>query len=171
MKYRALVPVMLGVLVATSACAPPAEEEEPVTEQATPTQEAAEGFDAIVAQWDASLNGHDVEGVLSIFGADPVMMPPGAPVVVGTEAIAEWMQTLFEQGLIDVRNEVEGVRAAGDLAVGWGTYTLTITPEAGGEPVTDTGKWMAIAEQQPDGTWKGIRNIWNQDAPPEGEGS
>jgi hypothetical protein len=106
MKYRALVPVMLGLLVATSACGPPAEEEDPVTEQATSTQEAAEGFDAIAAQWDASLNGHDVEGVLSIFGADPVMMPPGAPVVVGTEAIAQWMQALFEQGVTDVRNEV-----------------------------------------------------------------
>jgi ketosteroid isomerase-like protein len=144
MKYRALVPVMLGLLVATSACGPPAEEQEPATEQATSTQEAAEGFDAIAAQWDASLNGHDVEGVLSIFGADPVT---------------------------DVRNEVEGVRAAGDLAVGWGTYTLTITPEAGGEPLTDMGKWMAIAERQPDGTWRGLRNIWNQDAPPSGDGS
>lgn len=168
MKSKTLAALMLGTLAAAAACAPPAEQEGQATaEMADVQQEAAEMFVATAAAWDAALMGHDVEGVLALFAADPAMMPPGAPTAAGVDAVTEVLQGMYGMGAIQVRNDVDGVRASGNLAVGWGPYTLTLTPPDG-EATTQTGKWMAIAEKQADGTWKAVRNIWNHDAPPAG---
>ena len=47
-------------------------------------------------------------------------------------------------------------------------YTVTFTPEAGGEPIRGIGKWMDIYKRQPDGSWKIYRGIYNSDLPPSG---
>jgi uncharacterized protein (TIGR02246 family) len=41
-----------------------------------------------------------------------------------------------------------------------GTYTITITPKAGGDPTPGSGNWMAVYARQPDGNWKTICDIW-----------
>ena len=58
---------------------------------------------------------------------------------------------------------VAEVRVEGDLAFVRGTWRVLQTPEAGGEEAETSGKWLWIAERQPDDQWRIIRHIWNQD--------
>ncbi|MFN2542673.1 MAG: hypothetical protein ABR514_10990, partial [Chthoniobacterales bacterium] len=44
-------------------------------------------------------------------------------------------------------------QTAGDLSVGWGDFTLTLSPKAGGNPVTMSGRFSVIARNE-DGTWR-----------------
>ncbi|MEE8586821.1 MAG: hypothetical protein V3T83_18425 [Acidobacteriota bacterium] len=58
------------------------------------------------------------------------------------------------------------VEVAGDWAFDRGTYTITLTPKAGGEPVfEDEAKYLTITKRQPDGSWKIYRTISNSDRP------
>ncbi len=58
------------------------------------------------------------------------------------------------------------------MADGWafhrGTYTIRLTPVAGGEVIGENGKVIVIFQKQPDGSWKIAREIWNRDNPPQG---
>ena len=55
----------------------------------------------------------------------------------------------------------EEVQVAGDWAFSRGTYTLSITPKAGGEEIFIDGKYMTILKRQTDGSWKIHRDIFN----------
>jgi len=57
------------------------------------------------------------------------------------------------------------VRVSGDLAVVRGTDTGTTAPKSGGEPVKYNLKWLTVLERQPDGTWKWIYEMWNDNDP------
>ena len=169
MRCKTLAALALGTLVATAACAPPpAEQVSETAPEAEDAQQAAEdAIVALAADWDAALMAQDVEAALALFTEDPAMMPPGAQASVGIQQVAGTLESMFAGGTIQVRNDVDGVRASGDLAVGWGPYTLTVTAPDG-QAMTETGKWMCIVERQADGTWKGVRNIWNRDTEPMG---
>jgi len=57
------------------------------------------------------------------------------------------------------------VRRAGDLAFARGTYTLTLTPKAGGSDISVDGKLMTVFEKQQVGSWKIHRDIFNSNVP------
>ena len=42
-----------------------------------------------------------------------------------------------------------------------GTWNLSQTPKAGGEEEQSNGKWLAVQQRQPDGSWKIARTTWN----------
>ncbi|MEZ4715138.1 MAG: hypothetical protein R2851_03465 [Caldilineaceae bacterium] len=53
-----------------------------------------------------------------------------------------------------------------DVTVARGFYTATVTPNAGGEDIYVDGKYMSVLKQQPDGSWKLYRDIFNSNVPP-----
>ena len=92
-------------------------------------------------------------------------MEPNQPALIGKEAIRSFFQTHFDQFATKGTDEPVEVEVAGDWAFVRGTYTITQTPKAGGEPIEDSGKWLAIYKRQPDGSWKCYCDIWNSDRP------
>ena len=105
----------------------------------------------------------DFSGLTAKFTEDAVRMPPNEPAHEGRAAIQAYLEgfpTITE--FVSTTTEVGG---AGDVAFARGTYSLTATPEGALEPVSDSGKWMAICKRQPDGTWLITANIWNSDLP------
>jgi hypothetical protein len=61
---------------------------------------------------------------------------------------------------------LEEVQVAGNWGYARGTWSLFVTPKAGGETASDYGKWLKIFKQQPDGSWKIFRNCYNSNVPP-----
>lgn len=55
------------------------------------------------------------------------------------------------------------VEVSCDLGYFWSSYTLTATPKAGGDSITDDGKSVFILRRQPDHSWKIARLIDNSD--------
>ena len=151
-----------GMMVLSLACAP-AEQAPPPAEPEMTEAEAMQVFDALVEAWDVAQNADDVDGLMAIYGGDMAAMPPDMPEVAGAAALRE-LWTGFVGTAQDSDNVLQGFKMSGDLAVIWGTYTSTSTPE-GAEPVGVAGKWIGLLERQADGSWKLLRNIWNTDQP------
>ena len=95
-------------------------------------------------------------------------MPPDAPANRGKQAIEEYYRGGFELFSVGVTWPVEGTEEI-IVADGWAfhlsEYILRFAPKAGGETIEYRGKIIEICRQQPDGSWKFAREIWNRNSP------
>ncbi len=154
--------ILLSLLL-IAGCTPT----EPV-EEASTTEADVEAINQLPATFAAALNAGDLDGIMAGFTDDAVRMPPNAPAIIGKESIRSLMQTNLEQNTYQLDNPPEEVQVSGDLAFARGTYTVTVTPKAGGESIQREGKYLVVFQKQPDGSWKAARDIWNSDNPPPG---
>ena len=67
-----------------------------------------------------------------------------------------------------VIHSIEDVKVYGDLGLTRCTYTLKLTPKAGGETINamPDGKTLSLFERQSDGSWKMVYDCFNSSAPP-----
>ncbi len=114
----------------------------------------------------AALNNGDADAWVAAFTDDGVQMPPNAPANLGSESIRAWSRAFLAPLLVQFALVVDEVQLAGGWAFERGTYKISLTPKAGGEPMQDIGKYITIYERQPGGTWGIARDIWNSNNPP-----
>jgi uncharacterized protein (TIGR02246 family) len=99
-------------------------------------------------------NANDVEALLRLRTPDAVELFPGAPPIVGQDAIrAAWKQ---ETDVIEqyTNRSIQEVNLAGDWAFIRFVFTHTITPVAGGDPHISNSQGLWIIRRQLDGSWK-----------------
>ena len=150
----------------TIACAPAAQEP---AEEASTTEADVEAINTAGNEFVAAANANSVEGLVSIYAAEAVLMPPNEPAAKGSEGLQTWFQSFFDQFTIeDFSISAEEVVVAGDWAFRRGTFAMTLTPAAGGEQIQDAGKFIEIWQMQA-GSWKITRDIWNSDNPSSGQ--
>ena len=91
------------------------------------------------------------------------ILPPGAPMISGREAIKTFWANLIEavNATSAVLSSLE-VMPAGDGIVEIGRARLTIQPQ--GQPETSMEVKYVVYWQQENGQWKWHVDIWNQDA-------
>lgn len=108
-------------------------------------------------------NAGDPEAFLAVFAEDAVHMPPNQPMVAGA-ALRQWVRDFMGQASIalDPYHDEELIMA-GDRAIHRYAFRWTITPRAGGDPITEQGKGFHIARKEPDGSWILVYDIWNTD--------
>ena len=95
-------------------------------------------------------------------------MPANEPDIIGKDAFQSSLQAFFEQFTVKGNaSEVLEAEVSGDLAFVRGTYMITGTPKAGGQPTQYSGKYLHIFKRQPDGAWKIYRAIGADEEPPE----
>lgn len=115
----------------------------------------------------AVLTGN-VDAVVALYTEDAVEMPPNTPVRMGLTAIRAGYEG--EQGIAQAFTvtsaEIDG---RGDLAYDRGTWSWTGMMEGMTEPITETGKYVAIAREQEDDSWLWHVVIWNSDTPLPGQ--
>jgi uncharacterized protein (TIGR02246 family) len=97
----------------------------------------------------------DIDKCLSFYVDDPVLFVPGAPAVVGREALRKaWQQFFNVQALkLETSGVIIDVAGSGDLAFERGSYSNTIT-DAKGKTITEAGKLVLVWKKQTDGSWK-----------------
>jgi uncharacterized protein (TIGR02246 family) len=120
-------------------------------------------IEAVNEKFMAALTRGDAAGVTALYTADARLLPPNLEMMRGTEAIQSFWQGGIDMGIKEARLETVEVQARDNVAYEIGKYTLTIQP-AGGEAITDTGKYLVIWKQQ-DGSWKLHVDIWNTSVP------
>ena len=113
----------------------------------------------------AALNSRNVEAWVTLFTDDGVQMPPNAPANVGQEMIRSWSQTFLDTSRTEFRLLVDEVWLTDDWAFERGTYTITLTLKARGEPLHDIGKYITIYQRQSEDTWGVASDIWNSNNP------
>ena len=121
----------------------------------------AENPTAIVsARWTQYTDGtarHDVDAIANLFAADARLMGPGADDVIGRLAIRSLMTYAFSLRVrpVDVHMMPREVVAYDGVIYDLGNYIETVAPQGDPKGAFDVyGRYFAVWDQQPDGTWK-----------------
>ncbi len=114
---------------------------------------APSGAKAVDEAWSKAITANDLNAVMLCYSKDAVMWLPDAPEAKGTEAIRKSYAGLL------AANTVTGAtfanthyQTSGNLSVGWGDFTLTLSPKSGGSPVSLSGRFSVIAGKE-SGKW------------------
>ncbi len=121
--------------------------------------------DALI-QYCVAMETGDLELWLSLHSDDIVKMAPNAPATFGQEELRASTKPLFDNFTIEMDYNREELQVNGDWGFARGTFTATMTPKAGGEPLYMDAKTMALWKRQADGSWKLARNCYNSNVPP-----
>ncbi len=154
--------ILLAALfvLAASGCAPQVDVE----------AEAAAIRETTDVEWLEAGQAKDLDRFVSFYTDDASLFLPNAPIVTGKEAIRSGMSQAFSTPSFAISWQTTNIEVSrtGDLAYSYGTYEETANdPE--GNPVSERGKWVAIWEKQPDGSWKVVIEILNSDGPAASE--
>ncbi|HEX9724908.1 MAG TPA: SgcJ/EcaC family oxidoreductase [Vicinamibacteria bacterium] len=167
---RAIYGSLVLVLFSLTACQPPAEEESPMpesemSEMGEPAGLSPDDLAAIQATtqaWEDAALANDFEALAATYTQDAKLMPPNHDMVQGRAAIQDFMGTF--PPITDMELDPIEVEGAGDIAYVRGNYKITMAPE-GGEPISDSGKYLEIRRKQSDGAWLLSHDLWNSDQP------
>jgi uncharacterized protein (TIGR02246 family) len=120
---------------------------------------------AASAQFQAAENAGAVDQMLALFADDLVIMGPNTPPMTGVDRIADTMAAFHAAFAVQVEYQGAEIVAFGDWAFDRGTYRSTLTPKAGGTPISEIGKYLWLYRREADGSWKQARVIWNSSDP------
>jgi uncharacterized protein (TIGR02246 family) len=161
MRTQSSAVILLLVAFTLSACQPAAEQ----------TEADVAAIQAVLEEWGAALETGDFAAMAALRTDDVVRMPPDEPVSRGKQAAEDFFRGVFEQFSVEGTWPVEGTEEI-VVADGWAfhlsEYILRFSPKAGGEAIEERGKIIVICQQQPDGSWKIAREIWNRNNRPLG---
>ena len=123
-------------------------------------------------QYAVGCNTGDFDLWISLWADDGVQMPPDTPARMGKEQIREAMKPAFDQMNLDIAiHDIKEAKVYGDLGLTVCTYTLKMTPKAGGETINamPDGKALTLYERQSDGSWRIVYDCFNSNVPPKQE--
>jgi ketosteroid isomerase-like protein len=107
----------------------------------------------------------DMEILWALYADDTIFMWDNQRMWRGkAEARREAPKALGDLSFKDAKETVEDVIVCGDLAVEVGTFEHTLQRKSG-EVITNRGKNLKAWRRQPDGSWRIVRNLGNDDAP------
>ena len=130
----------------------------PATAQDTAAIEAAQALAE-----EAFATGDGAKVAEMIYTEDARLLPDGAPIVEGREAIAAFWQGAFDAGYRDLQLGLTDVEMVGDdTMIETGTWTLTVPTEDGGT-AQESGKDLVIWKLEADGVWRMSQDMWNAD--------
>lgn len=89
-------------------------------------------------------------------------MPAGAPIISGKAAIRDYVTQSFATPGFKISWKTLDATVSDDGTMGYTTAESTITfPGADGQPVTETGRGVAVWRRDPSGAWKCVYDAWN----------
>lgn len=101
----------------------------------------------------------DAAMAASLYEPGARLLPPGAPVITGPEAVRDFFQRRFDAGSDGGVLETVRIDEYGDVAVEEGRYG-----RRSGERLLDSGKYLAVFRRQADGAWRWAIDMWNSDS-------
>lgn len=121
---------------------------------------------ALDEQWSITAGRKDVDGTVSFYASDAVLLAPNEPIAADRKSIrASWAGLLGISSAISWKIAKIDVARSGDIAYLYGTYSVSIKDPRGGATIPDTGKIVEVWRKQPGGSWKCIVDTYNSDLP------
>ena len=116
---------------------------------------------------EAAENAGDAEAAVALLADDAVVMVPDFPVQEGKDACAAFlrdvMPALHEEFQRRAVYSSDEISEAGDTAIDRGTFSIDVTPRAGGAPAQINGKYLWVLKRSAAGEWKVSRMIISRD--------
>lgn len=106
------------------------------------------------SKYQAAFSAGDAAGLAALFTDDAVSLPDHHAALEGKAAIQQYFQDLFAQYNATMTLMPADTEVVGNFAHEHGSFTIKVTPKAGGETVTDDGKYLVVLERGADGVWK-----------------
>jgi len=152
---KTLLSVLLVLALAlTSACAPKVND--PADVQA---------IRALMDGYFKAANAKDSDALKAVLTDKTILFQPHMQPLAGRDAIGKMHQAFLDSFDTDAKGPAIDVRVAGDLAVAYGRYEETITPnDVTLAAEAASGHWMAVLERL-GGAWKWGWVIANSDEP------
>lgn len=127
-----------------------------------PVSEAEEGkkFVETALAYEEAFQSEDVDRIIEFYAPDAVSFPPGFPTSEGREAIEADLHWFFSEFDLERDFTLGDYQVVGNYATRLGEWTQTLTPEAGGDPIIETGRCM-LGWSKINGEWKVVWEIWN----------
>jgi len=95
----------------------------------------------------------DIEALVACYANDAIGWFPDAPPAKGKEGVRQMFAPMLQVNTVKVDFTNTHYQACGsDMAVGWGEYTITVTPKAGGAATTVTGRFSEALKKE-GGKW------------------
>lgn len=160
MSYRSKVATfLLSAMVFAAACGT-------APQSATDLAADTAAVNDVRAQFQSAYNAGDAAILAALYSVDAIMMPDHHAAIEGQPAIQQYFEELFAQYTGNITITPGDTEITGDLAHEHGTFSVTVTPKAGGNAMTDNGNYLVILKRQPEGTWKLHHDIDNSSNPP-----
>jgi uncharacterized protein (TIGR02246 family) len=131
-----------------------------------PTAGDTAPIDDVRNRYIAGYNAGDAAAVAALFAEDAISMPDHHATLEGRAAIESYLRDLFMQYSASTTITPGETEVIGDIAHEHGSFTVTLTPKAGGTAMTETGKYLVILKKGSDGTWLLHHDIDNSNVPP-----
>jgi uncharacterized protein (TIGR02246 family) len=112
------------------------------------------GLSTVDRAWTKAMLANDAHACAALYDEEAVLVLPGTGAIKGRKAIEEAYTGWLGQVRVTAAAITDAqYRSAGDVSSGWGSWTVTTVPRAGGTPVTEAGTWCAVAVKR-NGVWK-----------------
>lgn len=111
----------------------------------------------------AAINSNDTETLMADLTDDVVYQYPGAPELVGKEAVRKWVADYFGAYSTKWEKTSIGFTVDGDWAFERYTYKSADTDRKTGVVTTDTGKGINVFRKGSDGKWRVAIDGWSSD--------
>jgi ketosteroid isomerase-like protein len=109
-----------------------------------------------------AFNAQDVDGIITLYSAESLFMPPNSPSMRGHDAVRSYYKGLMEDGTPKLEMASDEISGFGPVAVQIGTYVLQVNGD--GKLSRDRGKYMRVLRNT-GGTWRIEKTIWSSDLP------
>ncbi|HUF47351.1 MAG TPA: SgcJ/EcaC family oxidoreductase [Vicinamibacterales bacterium] len=150
----------LALVAALAACAPA-----PPPDTTDTTAEDTAAINALRDGWSAAYNAADADALANSYTEDTVRMSANEPSQVGRVAVRDGFLAEFGAGQGTATIRSDEMRLMGDWAFDRGTFSVSIVPAAGGDPVMAEGRYLVLLHKQADGSWKIARGMDNSATP------
>src|SRR5262245_5815988 len=108
---------------------------------------AQDGLKGVDEAWIRAVKAGNVDAVVALYAPDAVLYPPDALEAHGTAAIRSSYAEMLGAVVINDATIDSQYQTSGDVSVGFGKATLTMTPKAGGSPQTMSVRVTAVARK------------------------
>ena len=115
-------------------------------------------------EFDSSTAANGVEGWVSHFGLDAILLPENSPMVAGQDAIRAYASQVMTSEF-STRWEPVDSFASGDLGYTYG-LSKSVRLAAGDKPAVSWGKYVTIWRRQPDRAWRVVVHMDNSTPAP-----
>ena len=139
----------------------------PAISTSTPsTKDMKEEITNVLKNYEKALNTSDAKLALSLYGSEPIVMPQGAPAMIGREGVQTAYEGFFKNLRLHVAFQIhEIVGMGGDLAYVRTTSAGTQEILAGHQMSKEANNELFIFRQE-DGHWKIHRYLFATSNPP-----
>jgi len=118
-----------------------------------PSFAAQTSVQSLDAAWASAMQANDIEAVMKIYAHDAVAWFPNEKEARGDAAIRAAYQDLLSANTVLAASESDAsYRRMGNVSAGWGKFSLTLQPKAGGNPIVMSGRFSEVAERR-NGHW------------------